>query len=86
MASPYRLIIRPTAEREIRALPKAEVERIIRRIYSLPENPRPAGCKKLIGQEGYRVRQGDCRIVYEVDDTQRTVTVVKVRHRREVYR
>jgi mRNA interferase RelE/StbE len=59
----YRLIIRPSAEREIRALPEAEVERITRRIYSLPENPRPAGCKKLIGQEGYRVRQGDYRIV-----------------------
>ncbi|MCI0402869.1 MAG: type II toxin-antitoxin system RelE/ParE family toxin [Acidobacteria bacterium] len=86
MASAYQLIIRPTAEREIRSLPGTEIERITRRIYSLLENPRPSGCKKLIGQEGYRVRQGDYRILYEVDDSQRTVTVVKVRHRRDVYR
>ncbi|MGH9787895.1 MAG: type II toxin-antitoxin system RelE family toxin, partial [Candidatus Acidiferrales bacterium] len=62
------------------------IPRVRGRIQSLVENPRPAGCKKLIGQVGYRVRQGDYRILYEVDDAHRTVTIVKVRHRRDVYR
>lgn len=86
MASAYQLIILPSAEREIRSLPRADIPRVRSRIQLLMENPRPAGCKKLIGQVGYRVRQGDYRILYEVDDAQRIVTISKVRHRREVYR
>jgi mRNA interferase RelE/StbE len=86
VASAYQLIILPSAEREIRSLARADIPRVRARIHSLVENPRPAGCKKLIGQVGYRARQGDYRILYEVDDAQRVVTVVKVRHRREVYR
>lgn len=86
MATVYQLIILPSAERDVRSLPKAPLQRILQRIYRLPENPRPPGCKKMTDREGYRVRQGHYRILYEVDDENRTVTIVRVGHRREVYR
>lgn len=86
MASAYQLIILPSAQLDIRSLPQTDIRRIARRIQVLAENPRPSGCKKLTGQDGYRVRQGDYRILYEVDDANRAVTIVKVRHRREAYR
>jgi len=56
------------------------------RIGILADNPRPPGCEKLSGQERYRIRQGDYRILYEVDESQQVVIVVKIGHRREVYR
>lgn len=84
----YRLLIKPSAAKEIEALgQKKDRQRIVKRIAALASEPRPAGCEKLAGAEGrYRVRQGQLRIVYAVDDTSRTVEVVKVGHRREVYR
>lgn len=85
MAS-YRLLFKESVAKDLRPLPKADVARVLRRIEALAENPRPAGCEKLSGQEKYRVRQGVYRIVYQVDDEQRLVVVVKVGHRREVYR
>jgi mRNA interferase RelE/StbE len=72
--------------REIDALPKKERQRIARRIQSLSDQPRPQGCEKLSGEDKYRIRQGDYRIVYSISDQDRTVVVVKVGHRREVYR
>jgi mRNA interferase RelE/StbE len=56
------------------------------RIGSLADNPRPVGCEKLSGQEKYRIRQGNCRIIYSIRDAELIVWVVKVGHRREVYR
>ncbi len=85
MAS-YRLLFKESVAKDLRPLPKADVARVLSRIEALAENPRPAGCEKLSGQEKYRVRQGVYRIVYQVDDEQRLVVVVKVGHRREVYR
>ena len=84
----YRLLIKTSAGKEIEALgPKKDRQRIINRIAALASEPRPAGCEKLAGAEGrYRVRQGQFRIVYAVDDATRTVEVVKFGHRREVYR
>lgn len=84
----YRLLIKPSAGTEIEALgQKKDRQRIVNRIATLASDRRPAGCEKLIGVEGrYRVRQGQFRIVYAVDDTNRTVEVVKVGHRGEVYR
>ena len=86
MTGSYSLVIKKSAERELRALPKADVRRITGRIRSLAPNPRPPGNEKLSGQERYRIRQGDYRIVYAVDDDRRSVEVVKIGHRREVYR
>ena len=84
----YRLLIKPSAAKEIDALgQKKDRRRIVNRIGALADEPRPAGCEKLAGAEGrYRIRQGQFRIVYGVDDATRTVEVVKVGHRREVYR
>lgn len=86
MTGSYSLVIKKSAERELRALSKTDVRRITERIRGLAHNPRPPGNEKLSGQERYRIRQGDYRIVYAVDDDRRAVEVVKIGHRREVYR
>lgn len=85
MAS-YELVFRKSVARDLRPFPKHDVVRIMRRIRSLADDPRPAGCEKLSDQERYRIRQGSYRIIYEIEDTRLTVLVVKVGHRREVYR
>ena len=82
----YSLTVRKSAAREIGRIPKPDVRRIARKIRSLAAEPRPHGCEKLSGQERYRVRQGDYRVVYSIDDAQRIVCIVKIGHRREVYR
>lgn len=86
MAS-YRLLIKPSAAKEIEASPKKDRLRIIKGIQALSSDPRPSGCEKLSGYDDkYRVRQGAYRIVYSVSDVELVVCVVKVGHRREVYR
>ena len=84
--APYDLLIKPSVARDLRGIPEDHVHRILARIHALPEDPRPAGTEKLSGQERYRVRQADYRAIYRIDDTQRLVEVVKVGHRRDVYR
>lgn len=85
MAS-YELRVKPSVARDLRGIPPAEVRRILARIEPLRDNPRPPGAEKLSDQERYRLRQGDHRIIYQVDDAQLRVEVVKVGHRRDVYR
>ena len=85
MAS-YEVIFRKSVAKDLRECPKADVKRILQRIRSLADDPRPPGCEKLSGQERYRVRQGVYRIVYEIDDKVLIVLVVKIGHRRQVYR
>ncbi len=85
MAS-YELVFRKSVAKDLRVLPKQDVKRIMQRIRSLTDDPRPAGCEKLSSQERYRVRQGVYRIIYELHDDRLVVLVVKVGHRREVYR
>lgn len=85
MAS-YRLVIKRSVARDLRALPKVDVAAILKRIQALAEDPRPPGCEKLSAQGRYRVRQGVYRILYEIQDDELVVLVVKVGHRREVYR
>jgi mRNA interferase RelE/StbE len=84
----YRLLIKPSAAKEIEALgQKKDRQRIVNRIAALASEPRPTGCEELAGAEGrYRIRQGEFRVVYAVDDATQTVEIVKVGHRREVYR
>ncbi|MBI4642921.1 MAG: type II toxin-antitoxin system RelE/ParE family toxin [Deltaproteobacteria bacterium] len=82
----YRLLIKPSAVKEIEAVPLIkERRRIIERISKLAENPRPFGCEKLSGQEKYRLRQGRYRILYSISDQDLVVNVVKVGHRKDVY-
>ena len=85
MAS-YRLVIKPSAAREIEALPKQNRRRIVAKIVSLSRDPRPPGCEKLSGHDQYRLRQANYRILYEIRDLVLVVVVVKVGHRRDVYR
>ena len=84
----YRLFIKPSAAKEIEALgQKKDRQRIVSRIAALASDPRPIGSEKLGAVEGrYRIRQGQFRIVYAIDDGARAVEIVKVGHRREVYR
>lgn len=82
----YRLTFKSSVRRDLRRIPSADVTRILKRIEALAQDPRPAGCEKLSQQERYRVRQGVYRIVYEVFDHDLLVNVVKVAHRRDVWR
>ena len=82
----YRIVFKNSFAKDLRAIPKKDVARILRRIDALADDPRPAGTEKLSAQERYRVRQGAYRILYEIADAELIVTVVKVGHSREVYR
>ncbi len=86
MTASYSVVIKRSAERELRKIPAPDLRRVVTRMRGLAQEPHPPGCEKLSGQEQYRVRQGDYRIVYAVDDQARTIEIVKVGHRREVYR
>ncbi|MSQ97870.1 MAG: type II toxin-antitoxin system RelE/ParE family toxin [Xanthomonadales bacterium] len=85
MAS-YELVFRKSVAKDLRALPRQDVKRILQRISSLAEDPRPAGCERLSSQQRYRVRQGVYRIIYEINDSRLMVLLVQVGHRPEVYR
>ena len=82
----YKVYFRESVEKDLTAVPKKDLIKILRRIEALSKNPRPSGCEKLTGQERYRVRQGRYRIVYSVEDEVLTVWIVKVGHRKDVYR
>ncbi|HEV8354799.1 MAG TPA: type II toxin-antitoxin system RelE/ParE family toxin [bacterium] len=82
----YKLFIKASAVKDLEAVPKGDRERIIRRIKALAGNPRPVGHEKLSAGEKYRVRQGDYRVVYLVDNDALEITIFKIGHRREVYR
>jgi mRNA interferase RelE/StbE len=82
----YSLAIKRSAARELEELPVSDRRRVVARVRSLADDPRPRGCEKLSGEEKYRIRQGALRILYEIDDSLRAVTVVKIGHRRDVYR
>ncbi len=82
----YRLVFKESVAKDLRGLPKRDVARILARIERLVENPMPPGSEKLSGQARYRVRQGVYRILYEIKDAELVVLIVKVGHRREVYR
>lgn len=82
----YELRFKPSVAKDLRGIPSADVRRILARIETLREDPRPPGSEKLSAQERYRLRQGDYRILYNVLDGEVIVEIVKVGHRREVYR
>jgi len=83
----YRILIKPSALKEIEAIsPKKDRQRIVGRISKLADNPRPPGCEKLSGQDKYRIRQGRYRIVYAIEDQDLIIYVVKVGNRKDVYR
>lgn len=82
----YELSIKASVAKDLRDLSAKDVRLVLGRIEGLAEDPRPTGCEKLSGQERYRVRQGVYRILYEIRDHELIVVVVKVGHRRDVYK
>jgi mRNA interferase RelE/StbE len=82
----YKVYFKESVEKDFGVIPKKDLQKILRRIEALTQDPRPQGHEKLTGQERYRVRQGSYRIVYSIQDKELTVWVVKVGHRRDVYR
>jgi mRNA interferase RelE/StbE len=82
----YSLLIKPSAAKELENLPLADRRRAVSRIRGLATEPRPVGSEKLSGQEKYRIRQGDYRILYLIDDDGTSVTVVRIAHRSQAYR
>lgn len=82
----YKLFFKKSVQKDFDSIPKKDLKRILSRIESLSEDPRPKGCEKLTGQERYRLRQGRYRIVYSVQDDELTIWVVKVGHRKDIYR
>ncbi len=85
MAS-YSIVFKQSVAKDLRPIPNKDVQRILKRIDGLADDPRPAGAEKLSGDEKYRIRQGNYRILYTIEDDIITVTIVKVGHRRDVYR
>lgn len=83
----YRVFLERSAERDLNRLSSEIYDRVIKAIGALGNNPRPAGCRKLVGSKNdWRIRVGDYRVIYEIADAIRIVRVNRVRHRREVYR
>ena len=82
----YKVLFRKSATDELNALSGKNLVRILEKIRGLETDPRPPGCRKLASGEKYRLRQGDYRVVYSVQDAARTVIVVKIGHRRDVYK
>jgi len=84
--SSYAVEIKPSARKELESLPDSVLSRVIRKLELLAENPRPGGCKKLKGyKDQWRIRVGDWRVVYIINDAARLVSVTRIAHRREVY-
>ena len=82
----YEIVFKKSVSKDLKKIPKKDVSKILKVIRSLAENPRPAQVKKLSGQERYRMRQGNYRILYAIEDDKLVITVVKVGNRRDVYR
>ncbi len=82
----YRLELETRALKELKSLPRERRELISAVLDDLESNPRPPGAKKLSGSDGWRVRKGDYRVLYTVDDASRLVRIYRIGHRREVYR
>jgi mRNA interferase RelE/StbE len=82
----YKVVVKKSAEKELRSIPSRDLMKLIDRIKNLSIQPRPQGCEKMAGEDRYRIRQGDWRFIYTVEDPSKTVTVYKIGHRREVYR
>lgn len=86
MTATYKVFLKRSAEKELRSLPARDMARVVEKIKNLQGQPRPHGCEKMEGGERYRVRQGDWRILYTIDDTEKSVMIFKIGNRREVYR
>ena len=81
----YEVLILRRAQKELADLPKSDYGRVRDAVAALADDPRPAGCKKLVGRDGLRIRSGDYRVIYEIDGIREKITVLHIGHRRDVY-
>ena len=86
MTAEFKLFFKKSVWKDFRQIPKKDLKKILKKIELLAHEPRPSGCEKLTATEKYRIRQGKYRIVYSVQDDELTVWVVKVGHRKDIYR
>jgi mRNA interferase RelE/StbE len=82
----YTVTILRRAQRELANTPDSTLSHIRDAIRALGDDPRPPGCRKLTGREGWRIRVGDYRVIYEIEDSNDTITILHIGHRRDVYR
>ena len=82
----YKIFFKKSVEKDLKSIPTHYLKKILRKIESLQLNPRPTGSEKLTDLERYRIRQGSYRIVYSIQDFELTVWVVKIGHRKDIYR
>jgi len=82
----YKILFKKSVQKDFNSIPKKDLNKILDRIELLVEDPRPSGCEKLTGQQRYRLRQGRYRILYSIQDDELTVWIVKVGHRKDIYR
>jgi mRNA interferase RelE/StbE len=82
----YKVLIKPSAQKDLDVLPEAEVIKILSKISNLGNEPRPIGVQKLHDQEGFRIRSGNYRILFEVNNSGKTVLIYRMKHRKDVYR
>jgi mRNA interferase RelE/StbE len=82
----YKIFFKESVQKDFNAIPKKDLNKILDRIEALAEDPRPPGCERLTGQQRFRLRQGRYRILYSIQDDELTVWVVKIGHRKDIYR
>ena len=82
----YRIYFKKSVQKDLSAIPKKDMKNILNRIQRLGDDPRPPGCEKLTDQERYRLRQGQYRILYSIQDDELSIWIVKVGHRKDAYR
>jgi mRNA interferase RelE/StbE len=82
----YRVVLSRSTRKELEGLPEKIADRIVRQLEALSRLPRPSGCLKLRGASQWRIRVGDYRVIYEIDDSARLIEIGYIRHRKDVYR
>ncbi len=82
----YRIDISTIAKKNLKKLPKQEVKKIIEKIKFLAVDPRPSGCKKMKNRDAYRIREGNYRVIYRIEDDRLLISVINIGHRKEIYR
>lgn len=82
----YKILLKPSAVKDLNQLPDKEVNRLLSHINNLSEEPRPIGIQKLSNQDGFRIRSGNYRVLFEINDTSQTIFIYRIKHRKDVYR
>lgn len=82
----YKILIKPSAIKDLDLIPDKEVKRLLSHINNLSSEPRPIGVQKLSNTEGYRIRSGNYRVIFEINDKLQAVLIYRIKHRKDVYR